>query len=103
MTAQQSILDALMAVIDEDHAIAVMEHRNAKRAKLTPHAAKLLAKQFALCADPNEGADEMILRGWTGFKPGWVRDRDLTRVSASARRPAMTGNGLVDALMRQHH
>src|SRR5690606_18735220 len=70
-------LTELRAVLDEEHAQAVIEHRKAIKAKLTPHAARLLAKQFARCADPNEAADEMILRGWRGFKPEWVRDRDL--------------------------
>lgn len=95
--SQQAILDALMPTLDEDHAIAVVEHRKAKRAPLTKHAAKLLAKQFARCADPNEAADEMMLRGWQGFKAEWVKDRDLTR-------RAGTGHGMIDALLaRPHH
>lgn len=94
-----AILDALLTVLDEDHAHAVVEHRRAMRRPLTVHAASLLAKQFARCADPNEGADEMILRGWQGFKPEWIRDRDMTR----PRRQNATGHGLVDALMRDFH
>jgi len=70
-------LTELCAVLDEEHAQAVIEHRKAIKAKLTPHAARLLAKQFARCRDPNEAADEMILRGWRGFKPEWIRDNDI--------------------------
>jgi len=70
-------LTELCAVLDEEHAQAVIEHRKAIKAKLTPHAARLLAKQFARCRDPNEAADEMILRGWRGFKPEWIRDHDI--------------------------
>lgn len=71
------VIDALMTVLDEDRANAVIEHRKALRKPLTKYAATLLAKQFALCADPNEAADEMILRGWQGFKPEWVKDRNM--------------------------
>lgn len=94
-----AVLDALMSVLDEEHAHAVLDHRRAKRAPLTEYAAKLLAKQLARCADPNEGADEMILRNWSGFKPEWVRDRDITK----SPRANATGHGLVDALMRDFH
>ena len=90
-----AILDALMTALDEEHAQAVVDHRRAIRAPMTVHAAGLLAKQFARCADPNEAADEMIMRGWRGFKPEWVRDRDMTRP-----RNGMTGNGLIDAMVR---
>lgn len=91
---QRAILDALMAGLDEDHAIAVMEHRRVTIKKpLTPFAAKLLAKRFAEWGNPNEAAEIMIEKTWQGFNVEWVRDR---------RRPAVTGNGMIDALMRQH-
>lgn len=95
-----AVLDALMTVLDEEHARAVVDHRRALRKPLTVHAAGLLAKQFALCHDPNEGADEMVMRGWQGFKPAWVRERDLTRPPAA--KPVSTGHGMVDALWRAH-
>ena len=44
---KHSILDAFLAVLDEEHALAVMDHRRAIRSPLTLHAANLLAKQFA--------------------------------------------------------
>ncbi len=98
---KHSILDAFLAVLDEEHALAVMDHRRAIRSPLTLHAANLLAKQFARCFDPNEAADEMIMRGWRGFKPEWIRDRDMTRPPVNAVRS--TGNGLVDALIGRPH
>lgn len=73
------IVDALMAVLDEEHAHAVVDHRRAIKRPMTLHAARLLAKQFARCEDPNEAADEMILRGWQAFKPEWIRDRNMQR------------------------
>lgn len=62
----------LEVVLDADHADAIIQHRQAKRAKLTPYAAKLLAAQFAKCENPNAAAEEMLLRGWQGFKADWV-------------------------------
>jgi len=70
---KDDILSALGAVLDADHAQAVLDHRKGKKSPLTVFAAKLLAKQFALCPDPNAAAEEMILRGWTGFKAEWLR------------------------------
>lgn len=66
------ILDALMASLDAEHAQAVLDHRKTKKCALTVFAAKLLAKQFALCPDPNAAAEEMIIRGWQGFKAEWL-------------------------------
>lgn len=73
-----AIQDALMTVLDEETALAVIDHRRAKRSPLTKRAAELLAKEFAKCINPVDAANEMIMRGWTGFRPDWVRDRDLT-------------------------
>jgi hypothetical protein len=70
---KHAILDVLLTVLDEEHAIGVMDHRKVKKVPLTALAAKILVKQFALCADPNAAAEEMINRGWTGFKADWMR------------------------------
>lgn len=93
--SQQSILDALMPTLDEEHALAVIEHRRVTIKKpLTVFAARLLAKRFAAWGDPNEAAEIMIEKCWQGFSPEWVRDR----------RPTSTGHGMVDALLaRAHH
>lgn len=70
---RHAVLDALRASLDEDHAIAIIEHRKTKKCALTAFAAKLLAKEFNKCPDPNAAAEEMILRGWQGFKADWLR------------------------------
>lgn len=67
------ILANLMAVLDEEHARAVVDHRKTKKCALTAFAAKLLAKEFVKCPDPNAAAEEMIIRGWTGFRADWMR------------------------------
>jgi hypothetical protein len=69
---KDDILAALGAVLDAEHASAVLDHRKTKKCALTVFAAKLLAKQFALCPDPNAAAEEMIIRGWQGFKAEWL-------------------------------
>jgi len=84
LEARHAILDALLASLDEEHAIAVMDHRKTKKCALTAFAAKLLAKQFALCPDPNAAAEEMIIRGWTGFKAEWMR-RSSPRQNSARR------------------
>lgn len=74
--SQQSLLDALMPTLDEDHALAVIDHRRVTIKKpLTTFAARLLAKRFAAWGDPNEAAEIMIEKCWQGFDPSWVRDR----------------------------
>lgn len=73
LQTRHAILDALQTVLDEECAIAVLDHRKAKKCPLTPFAARILAKQFALCPDPRAAVEEMLNRGWTGFKADWMR------------------------------
>lgn len=85
--SQQAILDALMSVLDERHARAVIEHRRVTIKKpLTTYAADRLAKKLAAWGDANDAADIMIDRCWQGFDAGWVRDRIPP---ASSRRTAI--------------
>lgn len=69
--ATRTPADELAAVLDREHAEAVVAHRKAMRKPLTPHAAKLLAGKFAKDPDPNAGADAMIAGGWQGYEPEW--------------------------------
>jgi hypothetical protein len=86
-----AILHELLRVLDEDRALAVIDHRKVTIKKpLTVHAAKLLAKRLAAWGDANAAADLMIERCWQGFDASWVRDRSPPR-----RPPA---NSVVDAM-----
>lgn len=68
------VVSALMAALDEEHAEAVVAHRRTTIKKpLTEFAAKLLAKKFAACADPNAAAEMMIEKCWQGFEPAWIK------------------------------
>jgi len=88
---RHTILDALLAVLDEDHAHAVIEHRRVTIKKpLTVYGARRLASKLAAWGDANEAADIMIDRLWQGFEVEWVRDR---------RKPT-TGNAMIDSLLR---
>lgn len=62
----------LLAVLDDEHAEAVIEHRQRIRKPLTPRAGRLLANKFARCPDPNAAADAMVANGWQGFEPEWL-------------------------------
>ncbi|TWF53248.1 hypothetical protein FHW37_104525 [Neorhizobium alkalisoli] len=73
--AMRSARDELMVVLDADHANAVIEHRKKIRKPLTPYAAQLLARRFALMPNPNSAADVMIGNGWQGFEPDWLESR----------------------------
>lgn len=75
----------LSKVLDQTRTQAVIEHRKKKRAPLTAHAASLLARKFAACADPNAAADAMVANGWQGFEPGWLTNRDQPRANGPPR------------------
>jgi uncharacterized protein YdaU (DUF1376 family) len=64
----------LEAVLDTEHAKAVVEHRQRLRKPLTARAAQLLATTLGAFRDPNAAADTMIERGWQTIKPGWGED-----------------------------
>jgi len=61
----------LETVLDAKHADAVLDHRQRLRKPLSMRAAELMAQEFAKCSDPNEAADLMIAKAWTGFKADW--------------------------------
>jgi hypothetical protein len=65
----QDTLDALCTVLSHEVAQAFIDHRKAKRAKLTPGAAALIAKKLA--GHPNAAAvvEDSIANGWTGIFP----------------------------------
>jgi hypothetical protein len=65
-------LSRLRAVVDEDRARSVVEHRQRLRKPLTARAAQLLAGDLAKCPDPNAAADEMVKRGWLGIDQKWL-------------------------------
>lgn len=77
-TKEASPKSELEAVLDAEHATAVVDHRKRLRKPLTPHAAKLLAGKLARCPDPNAAADVMIANGWQGFEPEWLNNRKGT-------------------------
>lgn len=67
-------LAILSECLTEQTAKDLIAHRQAKRTKLTPRAARELVKAFRDYGDPEAAAAEMMLRGWTGFKPDWMRN-----------------------------
>lgn len=76
----------LLAVLDEERAKAVVDHRQRIGKPLTAHAARLLGAKLAQWPDPNEAADTMIERGWQGFSPEWMHDRARGQPPPGSRR-----------------
>lgn len=64
--------DALCAVLSEEMADAFIAHRKAKRAKLTDHAAQLIAAKLSTHPDPDAVVEQSIMNGWTGVFPDRV-------------------------------
>lgn len=76
--------EILGTVLDDEHAEGVVEHRRVTVKKpLTALAAKILAKEFAKCPDPNAAAEEMILRVWMGFRASWLKPEKPQRQTLS--------------------
>lgn len=71
----------LCAVLKAETADAFIEHRAAKRAKLTARAAELIVKKLAGHTAPDAVVEHSIMNGWTGVFPesvpasaGWKPD-----------------------------
>lgn len=98
--AAQTPRSHLSAVLDDERAQAVIDHRQRLKKPLTAHAAKLLAAKFSLWPDANAAADLMIEKGWQSFEPSWAENaatpqrqavgppprRNLTAVEANIAR-----------------
>lgn len=98
-TPEPTCRSELEAVLDPEHATAVIDHRQRLGSGLTAHAAKLLAAEFAKCADANAAADQMISRGWRGFKPKWLDDRSNGSTGPPSR--PMTGSAKLVELLKK--
>lgn len=61
----------LLSILDDEHAGAILEHRQKLRKPLTERAAKLLAKSLSEFPDPNVAADRMIEKGWSSIDAKW--------------------------------
>jgi hypothetical protein len=61
--------EALCSVVSEETADAFIAHRKAKKAKLTEHAAILIAKKLRGHPDPDGVVERSIMNGWTGVFP----------------------------------
>ncbi|MAM60846.1 helix-turn-helix domain-containing protein [Maritimibacter sp. UBA3975] len=59
----------LCEVLSEETADSYIDHRKAKRAKLTNRAAELIVKKLKGHQDPNGVVEESIANGWTGVFP----------------------------------
>jgi isocitrate lyase len=65
----RDIIAELMSVVSEETAKAFVDHRKAKRAKLTWYAANLIAKKLSGHGNPDAVLLASIENGWTGVFP----------------------------------
>ena len=77
------ILEILGSVMSEDTAQAYVDHRKAKRSKVTEHAASLIAKKLAGNPNADDIVNESILNGWTGIFP--ERNQEGTKQHAGSK------------------
>lgn len=66
---EREALAVLFSVMSQQSAFAFVAHRKAKRAKLTVHAAELIAAKLRGHHDPDAVVNETIMNGWTGIFP----------------------------------
>jgi len=93
---KNNIHASLASVVDAKHVEAVLRHRKKIKQPLTELAAQRLAKQLAKWSDPNEAVDEMVLRGWRGFDPDWMRNKRTNGSGATGDPPRGKGAGFAE-------
>lgn len=71
MTEQEEILSILSPVLGEEVARAILDHRKAKKAKLTVYAAKLQVKEYIKTGNPIAAAEMQIFHNWVAIKADW--------------------------------
>lgn len=91
----------LCAVLDEDHARAIVDHRQRLRKPMTPRAAELLARRLAEFSDSNAAADRMIEKGWQSIEVGWG-EQPLARGSPARQSPVEVFRNLASELNGQN-
>src|SRR5690606_12191588 len=66
----------LSSILDPQRIEAIVAVRRKKGAVMTANTGQLLVKAIQRCPiPPNEVADEMALRNWTGIKPEWLEPK----------------------------
>ena len=92
-TLKESPRDILARVLSPATTNDVIEHRMAKKAKLTARAAAGLAREFSATGNPEDAARLMIERGWQGFDARWYQHETKGNGNGNGKR-----NGPVEAL-----
>jgi uncharacterized protein YdaU (DUF1376 family) len=87
------VKENLSAVIGEDLAQAVFDHRKKISKPMTPRAATMLASKFSQYPDPTAAVEAMISNGWQGFEPEWLeRTQATSKNGASSMASAAIAN-----------
>lgn len=73
--AREDVREILLSVLSPEAADDYIDHRKAKRAKLTARAASLIAKKLEHHPDPDAVVRESVANGWTGVFPENAKGR----------------------------
>ena len=65
------LMEILSPVLGDKLAKAIIDHRIAKKAKLTPYAAELQVKEYVKTGNPVAAAEMQLLHGWQAIKATW--------------------------------
>ena len=75
--------EELLSILSPEMADAYISHRKVKRAKLTPHAAQLIARKLSEHPNPDAVVELSIMNGWTGVFPEKGNQNERTRQNNS--------------------
>ena len=84
-TREATPLALLSECLTEQTAKDLIAHRKAKKSPMTAGAAKALVKIFKAYGDPEGAAQAMMARGWTGFKPEWMAEKQRAGPAPSTK------------------
>ena len=86
-SAKLDVVSILTECLSVQTANELIAHRKSLKVPLTSGAARRLVRQFSEYGDPEGAASAMMVRGWKGFNPDWLK-------SARAGPPPSNRNGL---------
>lgn len=74
-TRKSEIVLILTECLSDQTADDLVAHRRSLKAPLTTGAARRLVKQLVASGDPEAAVSAMLVGGWKGFKPDWLKNQ----------------------------
>jgi hypothetical protein len=86
------LMEILSPVLGDKLAKAIIDHRIAKKAKLTPYAAELQVREYLKTGNPVAAAEMQLLHGWQAIKATWY----FKEIEKDRRSPARNSSDMAD-------